>query len=510
MLKMIIADDEPVITAGIRKLVDWNAMGIEITGEYADGRAALEGIMTHKPDLALLDISMPGMTGVEILKECHLLGLAVQIILISGFQDFEYAKAGIHYGAVDYLLKPVIRDELLNAVGKSMSRLEQELALGQGEGGDGPGEDYSGLLPLEEGLYLPAYTELFLKEDEHPQMKKLVRFSVLSFLEEYLEKRNLGIVFTKNEHIVLVWKGLSREEGKEKAEKLVQKVRSQFGCGMGLIIGRTVEHMSEIPGAYQRCLCMREYFYFAGRLQCPVILEGEPVFTLPGGKEQLLRNRSQMIDMVVAQDEDNVRKSFDQFTKALCGMADGKKEDALFYLCSAVRMLEEKFRNLALPHPEYEEKELLQKGRACGDYEELCAAFYEIILEYVKNLKSSIVSNSNKDFLKAKAYIDKHYDENLTLEVLAGEVHMNPYYFSSFFKKNAGENFKDYLSRVRVQHAVSLLVSTDMKAYEIALQVGFGDTRGFSESFQRIYHETPASYRKRAKKETSFYVHPSD
>lgn len=463
MLKMIIADDEPVITAGIRKLVDWNAMGIEITGEYADGRAALEGIITHKPDLALLDISMPGMTGVEILKECRLLGIPVQIILISGFQDFEYAKAGIHYGAVDYLLKPVIRDELLNAVGKSMSNLEHELALGQGEGGEGAGEDYSGLLPLEEGLYLPVYTELFLKDDEHPQMKKLV-----------------------------------------------QKVHSQFGCGMGLIIGRTVEHMSEIPGAYQRCLCMREYFYFAGRLQCPVILEGEPVFTRPGGKEQLLRNRSQMIDMVVAQDEENVRKSFDQFTKALCGMADGKKEDALFYLCSAVRMLEEKFRNLALPHPEYEEKELLQKGRACGDYEELCAAFYEIILEYVKNLKSSIVSNSNKDFLKAKAYIDKHYDENLTLEVLAGEVHMNPYYFSSFFKKNAGENFKDYLSRVRVQHAVSLLVSTDMKAYEIALQVGFGDTRGFSESFQRIYHETPASYRKRAKKETSFYVHPSD
>lgn len=87
-----------------------------------------------------------------------------------------------------------------------------------------------------------------------------------------------------------------------------------------------------------------------------------------------------------------------------------KKEAAeKFIKCSAVRVLDEKFRNLALPHPEY--------------------------------------------------------DENLTLEVLAGEVHMNPYYFSSFFKKNAGENFKDYLSRIRVQHAVSLLVSTDMKAY---------------------------------------------
>ncbi len=121
-------------------------------------------------------------------------------------------------------------------------------------------------------------------------------------------------------------------------------------------------------------------------------------------------------------------------------------------------------------------------------------------MEYFDRLKDSIVSSSSKDFLRAKIYIDKHYDENLTLEVLAKEIHMNSYYFSSFFKKNAGENFKDYLSRIRIQHAVSLLVSTDMKAYEIALKVGFRDARGFSESFQRIYHETPAAYRKRAKR----------
>lgn len=265
-----------------------------------------------------------------------------------------------------------------------------------------------------------------------------------------------------------------------------------------MIIGKTVEHMSEIPGAFQRCLCMREYFFFADQMRCPVLLEGERVFAFPGGKEQLLRNRSQMIDMVIAQDEEHVEKSFGQFAKTLCAMADGKKEDALFYLCSAVRALDEKFRNLALPHPEFDEKELLEKGRACRDYRELRAAFYEVILGYLKELKLSIASNSNPEFLKAKAYIDKHYAENLTLEILAREVHMNPYYFSSFFKKNAGENFKDYVSRVRVQHAVSLLVSTDMKAYEIALQVGFSDARGFSENFQRIYHETPASYRKKA------------
>ena len=154
MIRMIIADDEPIITAGIRKLVNWNELGIEIVGQYMDGKSALEGIIAHRPDIALLDISMPEMTGVEVLKECRLLELPSRVVFISGFQDFEYAKAGIRYGAVDYLLKPIIREELLTAIGKCISQLEQKLI--QPLNGEEETEDYRGLLPLEEGKYLPG------------------------------------------------------------------------------------------------------------------------------------------------------------------------------------------------------------------------------------------------------------------------------------------------------------------------------------------------------------------
>lgn len=500
MMKMIIADDEMIITAGLRKLVDWEAMGIEIAGVYTDGKAAMEGMVVHKPDIALLDISMPEMTGVDILKECNLLGMTVKIILISGFQDFEYAKAAIHYGAVDYLLKPVIREELLNAIGKSLSQLKPKLNHGA-EGREEQMEEYAGLLPLKEGTYLPSYVEIFWESEEESQMKKLVGFSVVRFIEEYLEKQNQGIIFMKNDDIVIIWKKASRKEGRAAAAKLIREVNEQFGCHMGIIMGKPVENMSQIPAEYQSCLQMKGYFFFAGQLQDSVLLAGENVFPPSYGNEHLLRRRSRLIDMVIAQDEENVKKSFAQFAKAVCGMADGKKEDAIFYLCSAVRVLDEKFRNLALPDIGYDERKLLQKGRECRNYSELCHVFYAIIMEYLEKLKTLIVSNNNRDFLKAKAYIDNHFDENLTLEVLAGEVHMNSYYFSTFFKKNAGENFKDYVSRIRVQHALSLLVSTDLKAYEIALKVGFSDARAFSENFQRIYHETPASYRKRIKQQ---------
>lgn len=78
---------------------------------------------------------------------------------------------------------------------------------------------------------------------------------------------------------------------------------------------------------------------------------------------------------------------------------------------------------------------------------------------------------------------------------------MNPYYFSSFFKKNTGENFKDYVNRVRIEHAVPMLISSDMKTYEIAEKVGFGDIRVFNAAFVKIYQETPGSYRKRVRSE---------
>lgn len=499
-IKMIIADDEPIITAGIQKLVDCKALGIEIAGQYTDGKSALKGIIEHRPDIVLLDISMPGMTGVEILKECHLLELPSRIIFISGFQDFEYAKAGIQYGAVDYLMKPIIRDELLSAISKGMNLLEQDRLYDLKAEKEEKTKEYKGLLPLDEGYYLPAYVEI-LQQEEDIQMKKLVRFSVLSFIEEYLEKKNQGIAFKKNEDILVVFKGLEQKEGKEAAIELSTEVFNHIGCSLGIIVGTAVEHMSGIPIVFQRCLYLKEYFFFADQMYIPVLLEGEKIFTPYESNDHFLQIRSQMIDMIIAQDEMNFRKSFEQFVKASCRMSDGKKEDAFFYFCSAVRILDEKFQNLALARPVYDEKELLGKGRACRSYLELQTVFLGIMMEYFEKLKVNMVSNNNKDFLKAKIYIDKHYDENLTLDVLAKEIHMNPYYFSSFFKKNAGENFKDYVSRVRVQHAVSLLVSTDMKAYEIAMRVGFSDARVFSENFQRIYHETPNAYRKRAKRD---------
>lgn len=498
-MKMILADDEPVITRGIQKLVDWDSLGIEIIGEFDDGKKALEGIIRLKPDLALLDISMPSMTGIEILKECKAMNCKTQIIFISGFQDFEYAKDAIKYGAVDYLLKPVIEDELLNAVEKCMADRSKDNQAGDllNEERDQKEADYSKLINVENTFYVPVYAAVLCHSNENEQMKKLIRFSFISFLEEYLDERQIGITFTKKENIAVVLKGMELENCQRAVEDMQREAMAATSHPIVFVIGDKVANMAEIPDVFEACVRMKEYFFFAQYLNRWIFTAGEFVFSHQADSDRLTDLRERVIAAIIAQDLVTFDLFFEQFSRMICRVADGRKEDAGFYFCSAIRLMEEKMLALNLSGLKFEMKNLLEEGRDSSNYVEMIEVYRRVFMEYLSMIQKSVVSNERKDIQKAKDYIEKHYKENLTLNVLADEIHMNSYYFSSFFKKSAGENFKDYVNRVRIEHAVSLLLTTDMKSYEIASEVGFSDARAFTEIFQRFYHETPSAYRKR-------------
>lgn len=473
-MRMILADDEPVIIRGIQKLLDFEQLGIEIVGEYTDGKSAMKGILELKPELALLDISMPEMTGVDILKTCRRMGLDTKVIFISGFQEFEYARAAVQYGAVEYLLKPVIREELLRALEKCTHIAKDHTENFQpAQSGERPEAG-----DLMEGT--TVYVKIFWQDDGNDQMRRLMEFSLQSFLEEYLSEHGIGEMIYRGKQTALRLKTTDEEECRDILKKLELLVQERYHQKLGFLVGNT-------EGA-------EGYLFFVEPSEDPVCFlkeESEEEW------KRFMQLRERMIDSVVAQNEPMLEKQYEQYTRLLARIARGKKEDAYFYLCTLIRMLEERFHNLGLPGRNPDMRGLLEKGRACETYREMKAVYFELAAGYIHQLQSTVVGVENQDFLKAKAYIENHYDENLTLQVLADVVHMNQYYFSSFFKKNAGENFKEYLNRVRLQHSMALLMKTDMKAYEIAARVGFKDARNFSENFQRYYHETPNEFRKR-------------
>lgn len=498
-MKMILADDEVVITKGIQKLVDWKAMGIEIAGVFEDGKSAFEAIMREQPELALLDISMPGMTGIEIIRECSAFELNTQFIFISGFQDFEYAKSAVKYGAVDYLLKPVILEELLHAVEKCIAnvtgiRKEPEQVFMENR------EELTKLIEVEQTCYVPVLADIIFTSSMNEQMEKLVRFSFYSFIDEYIENASIGITFRRVGKMVIILKGTERGQCIEQIQILQAALENSIQQKTVFVIGQLVNHMSEIPGSYEKCTALAGYFFFADWLPSTVLDVETEVF---GNKLQMERyqdERDKMINALTSGDVEMFEKSFSLFAKLTCRLADGKKEDACYYYCTVVRLAEDKVANLGIDSFDRNDmKLLLEMGRKTLSYTALVEMYHKVLLRLRENFQD-IASNSEKqNYLKARTYIEKHYAENLTLNILADEIHMNPYYFSAFFKKNAGVNFKDYVCKIRLEHAVALLVSSDKKTYEIAVEVGFTDARTFAEAFQRHFHETPNAYKKRIK-----------
>lgn len=502
MIRMILADDEPVITRGIRKLLDWKSLGIEIIGEYEDGKKALEAIVRDKPDIALLDISMPGMSGVEILKECRAMENGVAVTFISGFQDFEYAKAALKYGAVEYLLKPVIREELLKAIEKSISVIsgeEFQERIMQGEDLSKRAINYERLVENEDICYVPVYADIIYQKEENDQIKRLIRFSLVSFLEEYLKETGQGIVFQKNDKIAVVLKETGQGDMRKAVEEIWSESLKATGHTTFFVMGDVVCSMSEIPGMFGQCLERSGYLFFADQMPVPVIGLHERVFTGRGDSAMLGELRQKLFDAVVAQNETGLQETGRQYGKLVLRLSEGKKEDACFYFCMAVRFMEERFDAFDLPGRKTEMKDLLERSRSCENFGEMEELFRQEFGQYLDAVRAVAINSDKRDIIKAKGYIEKHYMENLSLNVLAEEIHMNPYYFSSFFKKNTGENFKDYVNRIRIEHAVPMLLSSDMKTYEVAEKVGFGDIRMFNAAFQKIYQETPGSYRKRVR-----------
>lgn len=177
--------------------------------------------------------------------------------------------------------------------------------------------------------------------------------------------------------------------------------------------------------------------------------------------------------------------------------SDGRREDANYHYCTLVKEAEERLRQMGWPGSDsFETGDLLETGRRQPDYPAMRTAYIHCLDCYGEELRK-LAEGDQAEARKARRYIEEHYQEELNLEILAKVVHMNPYYFSRFFKQHTGEGFKDYLNKVRLEHALPLLVSTGLGSGEIAARTGFRNVRSFNESFLKAYGETPASYRRR-------------
>lgn len=501
MLSLIIADDEPMIVKGIQKLIDWSSLGMEIVATCHDGNSAFSAIVSKRPDLAILDISMPGKTGIDIIKEISALGLETKVIFVSGFQEFGYAKEAIRYGALDYLLKPIKKDDLLKTIEKSLqvdrsTDKNKNVLEDTNEGTILPSKIMSQLARDQVNNYHLIVFDFFLNQIESTSERRLKRFSISSLIEEMVENRKYGIFFNKGQQSILIVSNCESNGVKGIAIEMIQHIKEKGDYAVGAIISHEVKTMSAIPEAYKYCLDRLSNLFFADMMSVPVIVPGESVYIQHYEDEDLETYKQRTIEAIFSAQSEAWIEEFGQYAKIAGVMARGKKENAWFYLNSLIKEVGQRFDNMNIRQNDFDMALALKMGNQSTSYAQMKDQYRSFLASFRDRIRKAVETNEYSDIIKVKKYIDEHYAENVNLELLANQIHMNAYYFSSYFKKHAGENFKDYLNRVRMNAAMQLLLTTSMKSYEIAEEVGFKDHKYFSKIFQKRYGMTPSQYKK--------------
>lgn len=520
----VLADDEGIILKGLKKLIDWKKLGIQILGEAGNGQEAFRLIEEKKPQLVVSDISMPGLSGLEMLRKIREQGLQTKVIFVSGYQEFSYAQEAVRYGAVDYLLKPVEKEELERAVCKALgliddqSRLDiltntasedrmhqifQKISGGREYSREDLYDQFSRLNISVGGKSMigAAFRLYALKRAEgNTRMQELQKFSVANKIQRKIEDAGWGFAIKKEVSTCYVIFLLEPDEGRKVLEgriaRLMTEVTNQQNLTIKAGVGERVEDIGALPLAYKTARFAMELYYFT---------EDEVIWYEDVQKEfhesfELYQEKVQNLKEGFLNRRNSIQMELDQVLAVIKNLHFGNRFAALNRcnlmlsgllqdLCDAY-LLDETWIGRG--------EHCMEQMRLMPTYRQTC----QVLIEFLKQVHQWILEGGSGEYNEAvriRQYVDEHFGENLTLEFMAGMVGMNPYYFSSYFKKNTGMNFKAYLTEVRMAEAARLLGNTDCKAYEVASRVGYRNVRQFNENFRGKYGMSPNEYRREQK-----------
>ncbi len=538
MLKTFLAEDEIVVRENIKKMVPWEQYGFELVGEASDGEMALPLIKKLKPDLLITDIKMPFMDGLTLCKVVKKELPDIKIVILSGYDDFNYAKEAIGIGVEDYLLKPITKNAFLERLCEIRSRYEHEKSQreyyeqfhremqeyeqnssrdffeGLISGTMDMGEMYERADKLGLDIVAEAYNILiFTLESENAAAGQSETYSewearAREKIEGLFADHSYAMLFRNNvfSYGVLV-KEQKDNPGKNTRDcvESIREILSDAPAGQPWFIaaGEPVERLSNMKHSYNTAAqtYARRYLY-----------DGHILYYRDLKEEELAKDDGRYLKKVDinAMDPAIIQKFLGSGLKEETGNfvrdyfhAIGKEPmtSMVFrsYVILNVRFSVLSFLNrmgyCASALEESDTEDALEQG---GASMEAAMAYAEKILQKAIEIRDENSGNKNRDILEHSIeYIKTHYmDENMSLNAVAQVANISANHFSALFSQNIGQTFIEYLTGIRMEHAKELLRCTGKRASEIALEVGYKDSHYFSYLFKKTQGMTPSDYRK--------------
>lgn len=487
MYKVMLVDDEYMILEGLKQIIPWKELGFEVVKTAKRAQEALDYLKEETIDLLITDVTMPKMSGIDLVKKVREISPEMPILILSGYQEFEYVKQGMELGVKGYLVKPVDKKELEEKVKQIKKELlQKERFLSHKE------MYYETMVQkwlndeINEDEFLTFLAELNLTIASSYSVIIVNQADDSIDLEDYALQNNQPFVIQydilSSNQTVIIFQGVRSE-----LNQFVKGIEDQLqGATFKIILGESVSDWENVYESFEKArkLLLFQEFY--------------------GAKEA-----SQMIVNLTQTDEEEAKLHFLSFNKALMiGDMPTIKEELqhIYQQMTEFRYTPENVRHVTFllftdiyrQYPSLDKEiydKTLNKIHSSESMQDL-KQWLDHILDIICD--NPDVSKRYSELVKsAVTIISKDYSKDLSLKTVAEELHVNSVYLGQLFKKETERSFSQYLNQVRIKKAQYALLNTDKPINEVGYDIGYNNPTYFFKMFRKLNGLTPKEFREK-------------
>ncbi len=522
MYSIFLVEDEIVVREGIRNSIPWADTPYVLAGEAPDGEMALSLMKDIKPDILITDIKMPFMDGLELTRLIRKTQPWVKIIIISGHDEFSYAKKAISLGVEDYLLKPVSSVDMLKSLEKVSNKIAEEkrqrlsyenlcvqvrntAGILRGKwlcelvgGGVDAGEAVERGRSFDLDLIARGY--IVLVASLEVEASKYTEFAGAALIVETIVSTRDDLIFfsTSMDTLVIICKQVNAESLEETVYALGGAIKHEVErdtlCRVSVGIGRLVTHIAEIASSFADAQKALAQLAQAGRR----VIAGIGDIEVLNENDLMRLDGDPVADRLRSAKRSDIDALVEHFMELL---GDKPIHSSLlgYYLLgdiivASAKLIESLGGKLQDVYPSI----LIQENMMdVVSSPERFRLEVRTLLDAIITYRESVVTGRYAPMIqKAKKYIETHFaSQDISLHSVSEEVNVSPNHFSTLFSQETGVTFIEYLTRVRIENAKMLLSTTAMRSAEIAYESGFGDPHYFSFIFKKNTGMSPTEFR---------------
>lgn len=508
MYNVVIVDDEQTVREGIRTLLTWESMGFTIVAESSDGEEGLNAVLRIQPDVVLVDVRMPGMSGIELISEARKRGYKGYFLILSGYSDFQYAKSAISLGVKGYLLKPIDEDELYEYFSDISEELEQdrkekekeELIRNEKKKNRGKARQniiYNLLMKQEPIEVIEKEIEKYELDYNYKKFHVVV-LSNDKFYTDTLYKEKIRLILyglhsceylVLADKVAIIIKGDNLQKDMKQLLENNKRIMERYEEGFFIATGQEVICLKDICYSYEGAQYLNDQKFLFGKKN-PVSMKS----LIEKMEDKENKDFSSLSDCIEIGDligiEDTVHTMLERCRYKLI-KESRIKVMAINNAILLIKHFKDRYTD--------QTKELIDIKSYTDEVNktESLEEMEEIVVEYCKTISEKLGNSGANSIVKRMGvFIQKNYSKDLKLEAIAKMFGYNSAYLGKTYKKATGESFNTTLDKVRIANAKKLLMNTDLKVYQISEKVGYYNIDYFYSKFKKYVGLTPKEFKK--------------